>query len=70
MMHFHYSAMTHQSGDSCLPLNIWQCMNKKDTKKAVSMRLLRRCPGSGQYAKECTLENIKWSDSNKVGCNL
>jgi len=70
MMHFRYSAMTHQSGNSCLPLNIWQCMIKKDTKKALSTQLLRRCPGSGQYATERTLEDIKWSDSNKVGCNI
>jgi len=69
-MHFHHSDMTQQSGDSFLPLNIWQHVIKKNTKKALSMRLLQRCPDSGQYAMECALESIKWSGSNKGGCNL
>jgi len=46
-MHFRHSEMTHQSGDSCLPFNTWQCVIKNDTKKALSTQLLQRCPGSG-----------------------
>jgi len=70
MMHFRHSEMTQQSGDSFLPLNIWQSVIKKNTKKSLTMRLLQRCRGSGQYATDCTLESIKWSDSNKGICNL
>jgi len=55
MMHFYHSEMTHQSGGSCLPLNIWQHVIKKNTKKASSTQLLRRCPDSGN-----TQQNVLW----------
>ena len=34
-MHFSYSAIIHQSGDSCLPFNIWQRVIKKDNKESI-----------------------------------
>jgi hypothetical protein len=33
MMHFHHSEMTHQSGNYCLPLNIWQHVIRKIQRK-------------------------------------
>jgi hypothetical protein len=35
-MHFRHSAITRQSGDSCLPLNIWQSVIKKNAKEVLS----------------------------------
>jgi hypothetical protein len=60
-----------KSGDCGLTLNIWQRMNKKDTKEVSFMQLLQRYPGSEKYASVGALVNIKWSDSNKGGffCN-
>jgi hypothetical protein len=69
-VHFRHSAVPQQSSNSGLTLNIWQCMIKKDTKKALFMRLLRRYPGSGQYASVGALVNVKWFDFNKGGCFL
>jgi len=62
--------VTHQSGDSSVPSNIRQRRIKKNRRKALSTRLRRRCSGRGQYGTECALGNLKWSDSNKGGCNL
>jgi len=44
-------------------------MIKKDTKRALSTRLLLRCPVSRQYGNERAVEYIKCSDSNEGGCN-
>jgi len=68
-MHFRYSAMTHHSSDYSLPLNIWQRVIEKDTKKTLRTRFLRKCPDSGPCATECALENINWSDCNIGGYN-
>jgi hypothetical protein len=60
-MHFRHSAVTQQSGDSgvTLRVNKWQRVIKKGTKKAVFARLLRRYPGSEQYASAGALMNFK-----------
>jgi hypothetical protein len=67
-MHFRHSAVTKQAGDSGLTLNIWQHVIMKYTKKALFTRLLRRYPGSEQYAIVGVLVKFKWFDFNKEGC--
>jgi hypothetical protein len=69
-MHFRHSAVTQQSGDSGLTLNIWQRVIMKYTKKALFTRPLRWYPGSEQYASVGVLVKFKWFDFNKGGCFL
>jgi hypothetical protein len=66
-VHFRRSAVTQQSDDSGLILNIWQRVIKKNTEKALFTQLIRRLPGSEHYASGGALVNIKWSDCKKGG---
>jgi len=66
-MYFRQPAVTQQSGNCGLTLNIWQHMIQKDTKKALFVQLPRTYPGSKQYESGGALANIQWSDSNNGG---
>jgi len=66
-LHSRHSAVTQQSGDSGLNLNIWQRVIKKYIKNAVIHAISYQ--GSEQYVSVGALENINWFGCNEGGCS-
>ena len=68
---FRHSAMTHQSGDSRLPLNIWQRVVKwKIQRKFYPRGFYGGVQAASSTHRSVLWKTFNWFDSNKGVCNI